>query len=287
MPTHQVTSFQSGLQSQIWTLSFSLYLLKRRADESTLWRLCVWKGTFWFEFLSPFLSFSETSAWHSETTWGVKGLVRWNGFVSRKYPARIRFSVPSWDNWTLRLESTAGLFFLSLSFFILWHRILNLLKSPFKTQLVLSACRLSVCDSLSVCACVCVRLSRVFDRSSPSGTVFYLLVMKPSELLRVWTSAPVCHGSFVASGSSLCPNGLDCAAFFFFPHPTQRVVQTVLPSFNNKTGHETKKKVPLSSLSWSWFWCLWSHSQWALCLVGSGDVTLWKWSIVEMWSKLY
>lgn len=31
-------------------------------------------------------------------------------------------------------------------------------------------------------------------------------------------------------------------SYRFFSHPIQRVVQTVLPSFNNKTGHETKKQ---------------------------------------------
>lgn len=162
----------------------------------------------------------------------MKGLVRSNGFVSRKTSRENPFYVPSWDDWTLQLDWTAGLlittegFFVFRPFFILWHRILNLRKSPFKTQLVLSACRLSACDSLYVCVCVRARLSRVFDRSSPPGRMFLSL---RHETLRavvcVWTSAPVCLGVLLLHLFCLCvlmgstvPRFF--VLFFFPPYPT-------------------------------------------------------------------
>lgn len=47
MRSHEVTCFQSGLQSRIWNMClFFLYLLKLRTDKSNLWLLCFWKGTF-------------------------------------------------------------------------------------------------------------------------------------------------------------------------------------------------------------------------------------------------
>lgn len=58
------------------------------------------KAHFSFIFFLYFWSFSKMST----MAWGVKCPVPWRGFVSSKYPERIHFYVPFWDNWTLLLD---------------------------------------------------------------------------------------------------------------------------------------------------------------------------------------